>query len=40
MHACAHNPTGMDPTSEQWIRIRNAMRVIFFNNISYRLMNK
>ncbi|KAG4096517.1 putative aspartate protein [Neocallimastix lanati (nom. inval.)] len=27
MHACAHNPTGMDPTSEQWIRIRNAMRV-------------
>ncbi|ORX46376.1 PLP-dependent transferase [Piromyces finnis] len=27
MHACAHNPTGMDPTSEQWIRIRDAMIV-------------
>ncbi|OUM65228.1 hypothetical protein PIROE2DRAFT_41865, partial [Piromyces sp. E2] len=27
MHACAHNPTGMDPTSEQWIKIRDAMRI-------------
>lgn len=21
LHACAHNPTGMDPTKEQWKRI-------------------
>jgi len=27
IHACAHNPTGMDPTSEEWIKIRDAMRV-------------
>lgn len=21
LHACAHNPTGCDPTPEQWVRI-------------------
>jgi len=21
LHACAHNPTGVDPTQEQWKRI-------------------
>jgi aspartate aminotransferase len=25
-HACAHNPTGVDPTKEQWIEIAKAMR--------------
>ena len=24
---CAHNPTGMDPTMEQWDRIKDVMRV-------------
>lgn len=26
LHACAHNPTGLDPTREQWIAIRDAIR--------------
>lgn len=26
LHACAHNPTGMDPTQEQWIQIAKTMR--------------
>jgi len=26
LHACAHNPTGVDPTSEQWEQIRQLMR--------------
>ncbi|KAI8383981.1 aspartate aminotransferase [Blakeslea trispora] len=26
LHACAHNPTGVDPTREQWIGIANVMR--------------
>lgn len=25
LHACAHNPTGCDPTQEQWIRIADLM---------------
>jgi len=25
LHACAHNPTGIDPTHEQWIRIADLM---------------
>lgn len=25
LHACAHNPTGSDPTREQWIRIADLM---------------
>lgn len=24
LHACAHNPTGVDPTSEQWNAIADA----------------
>lgn len=27
MHACAHNPTGMDPTSDNWMRIRDVMKI-------------
>lgn len=26
LHACAHNPTGVDPTSDQWEQIRKLMR--------------
>ncbi|KAK6927392.1 Aminotransferase, class I/classII [Dillenia turbinata] len=26
LHACAHNPTGADPTSEQWEQIRELIR--------------
>ncbi|XP_023535444.1 aspartate aminotransferase, cytoplasmic [Cucurbita pepo subsp. pepo] len=26
LHACAHNPTGVDPTLEQWDQIRKLMR--------------
>lgn len=26
LHACAHNPTGVDPTLQQWERIRQLMR--------------
>lgn len=26
LHACAHNPTGVDPTLQQWEQIRQLMR--------------
>ncbi|KAH8102614.1 PLP-dependent transferase [Cristinia sonorae] len=26
LHACAHNPTGVDPTREQWIEISNIIK--------------
>lgn len=26
LHACAHNPTGVDPTPEQWEKIRQLIR--------------
>lgn len=26
LHACAHNPTGVDPTIEQWEEIRSLIR--------------
>ncbi|KAL3645908.1 Aspartate aminotransferase 3, chloroplastic [Castilleja foliolosa] len=26
LHACAHNPTGVDPTTQQWQQIRQLMR--------------
>jgi len=26
LHACAHNPTGLDPTQEQWKQISNVVR--------------
>ena len=25
LHACAHNPTGVDPTQEQWAKIADLM---------------
>lgn len=27
LHACAHNPTGTDPTPEQWKEIAAVMKV-------------
>jgi aspartate aminotransferase, mitochondrial len=36
LHACAHNPTGCDPTQEQWIQIASVMKekghVAFFDS--------
>jgi aspartate/tyrosine/aromatic aminotransferase len=26
MHACAHNPTGVDPTQEQWKKLAEVMK--------------
>jgi aspartate aminotransferase, mitochondrial len=26
LHACAHNPTGVDPTPEQWHKIAQVMK--------------
>lgn len=30
LHACAHNPTGIDPTHEQWKTIADIIEVPFF----------
>jgi aspartate/tyrosine/aromatic aminotransferase len=42
LHACAHNPTGVDPTDEQWegIRqvIRNKQQLPFFD-CAYQVLN-
>ena len=29
LHGCAHNPTGIDPTNEQWVKIANVIKVRF-----------
>ena len=26
LHACAHNPTGVDPTRDQWAEIKKALK--------------
>lgn len=26
LHACAHNPTGVDPTAQEWEQIRQLIR--------------
>ena len=26
LHACAHNPTGIDPTDEQWVKLLNIIK--------------
>eukprot|EP01006_Ploeotia_vitrea_P032219 TRINITY_DN64481_c0_g2_i3.p1 TRINITY_DN64481_c0_g2~~TRINITY_DN64481_c0_g2_i3.p1 ORF type:complete len:395 (-),score=227.01 TRINITY_DN64481_c0_g2_i3:114-1298(-) len=39
MHACAHNPTGVDPTQEQWRRIIDALEagnMIAFFDTAYQ----
>ena len=30
LHGCAHNPTGVDPTNEQWMKIANVIKVNLF----------
>lgn len=30
LHACAHNPTGMDLTEDQWLKVRDIVKVRFF----------
>lgn len=36
LHTCAHNPTGVDPTREQWLEIRDLVEskglIAFFDN--------
>lgn len=27
LHACAHNPTGVDPTKEQWKQVADVVKV-------------
>ena len=27
LHTCAHNPTGVDPNRDQWLRIINVIKV-------------
>ena len=29
LHGCAHNPTGMDPTHDEWKRIAEVVKVLF-----------
>ncbi|EHH19285.1 hypothetical protein EGK_19964 [Macaca mulatta] len=33
LHACAHNPTGTDPTPEQWKQIASVMKYVFLFNV-------
>ena len=28
LHACAHNPTGVDPNNEEWTKIADVIEVI------------
>lgn len=35
LHACAHNPTGVDPTQEQWKQIADVIEVRFFLNYTF-----
>lgn len=42
LHACAHNPTGVDPTLEQWEQIRKLMRskaMLPFFDSAYQVAN-
>lgn len=32
LHACAHNPTGIDPTREQWKEISDIIKVNSFTS--------
>jgi len=39
LHACCHNPTGVDPTAEQWTRIIDVVRsrgIVPFLDIAYQ----
>jgi aspartate aminotransferase len=40
LHACAHNPTGVDPTMEQWrsiLRVVQARRLLPFFDSAYQV---
>jgi aspartate/tyrosine/aromatic aminotransferase len=42
LHACAHNPTGVDPTVDQWEQIRQLMRskaLLPFFDSAYQVNN-
>jgi aspartate/tyrosine/aromatic aminotransferase len=36
LHTCAHNPTGCDPSTQQWVAIRDLIEakglIAFFDN--------
>ncbi len=39
LHACCHNPTGVDPTPEQWQQIANVVKdreLVPFLDIAYQ----
>lgn len=38
LHACAHNPTGVDPTEEQWREISYQFKVLKFYTTSEHLI--
>lgn len=35
LHACAHNPTGCDPTQEQWKQIADVMEVCIELSVAF-----
>lgn len=35
LHACAHNPTGTDPTQDQWMQIADVMMVLYTHYCLY-----
>jgi aspartate aminotransferase len=40
LHACAHNPTGVDPTAEQWqgiLRVVQERRLLPFFDSAYQV---
>lgn len=43
LHACAHNPTGVDPTPEQWKEISTVMKqkqLFPFFDMAYQVRRK
>lgn len=38
LHACAHNPTGCDPTQSQWVSIANTIEVTNSNFVKLSLL--
>lgn len=40
LHACAHNPTGCDPTKEQWKELAQIIEVTQHLNLFYNCLKK
>lgn len=40
LHGCAHNPTGLDPTEDQWKQIAEIMKVNIIPNFNSVLKKK